>query len=314
MNTAVLLIIFNRPDTTAKVMDRLRQVRPSRLYVAADGPRDGNLRDAERCEITRKIASAVDWPCDLRTRFSDQNQGCRRGVSGAIDWLFENEPEGIILEDDCLPSVEFFEFCSILLERYRVDDRVAQISGSNFVGAQSSSNGSYYFSGYPDIWGWATWRRSWSHYDLELSSWPTVGRKLNIGSLVGGGALASRYWRHNIEKTWRGQIDTWDYQWLYSIWMRGALNIIPQANLIENIGYGEGATHTTHQAPAFLRAVEPLELPLRHPDLEEASRLIDRSISRVRYNITVGGQLTGQLRDWSNELPALRWARKLLVR
>ena len=164
----ILFLIFNRPETTKKVFSAIKEVQPPRLYIAADGPRSEQPDEADHCELARTIATKVDWDCEVKTLFRDQNLGIRIAVSQAIDWFFEQEPEGIILEDDCLPDQSFFWFCKELLEKYRNDTRIMHIGGTNFQFGKNRTNYSYYFSRYAHIWGWASWRRAWEYYDEKL--------------------------------------------------------------------------------------------------------------------------------------------------
>ncbi|MFM7145061.1 MAG: hypothetical protein ACKOW5_01850, partial [Actinomycetales bacterium] len=165
MQTPVLILAFNRPDRVRALIDRLREVAPTRVFLAVDGPRANRDTDARLVEQTRQCAELIDWPCEVQTLFQEQNLGCGRGVSTAITWFFEQVPEGIILEDDVLPRIEFFSYCTELLDRYRDDPRVFAISGSNFVPPERiSTDGSYRFTHITHVWGWATWRRSWNQY------------------------------------------------------------------------------------------------------------------------------------------------------
>ena len=182
----VLFLIFNRPDTTALVMEAIRAARPARLYVAADGPRPGCPGDAERCAEARRVVTAVDWPCQVKTLFRETNLGCRKAVSSAIDWLFACEEEGIILEDDCVPTSDFFSFCGELLERFRDDKQIMAICGSCYAEAEPNYRASYYFSYYADPWGWATWRRAWRLYDGDLSRWPAFKARGGLRTLSKG--------------------------------------------------------------------------------------------------------------------------------
>lgn len=178
LHTPVLLIIFNRAHTTQQVFDRIRQVKPKKLYVAADGPRPHVGTDAERCAETRRIVEQVDWDCEVKTLFQEQNLGCGVAPSRSISWLFEHEEYGIILEDDCIPSRSFFWFCQELLEKYKYDTRVMHISGNNYLdGWRRDSDYSYYFSDKVNSWGWATWRRAWQLYDFHLGSYPELKQK-----------------------------------------------------------------------------------------------------------------------------------------
>lgn len=250
MTPAVLLLVFNRPDTTARVFEAIRRARPALLYVAADGPRPGREGEAERCEEVRRLVTQVDWPCQVKTLFRNLNLGCKSAVSGAITWFFEREEEGIILEDDCLPSEDFFRFCSELLPYYRAEPRVMHISGDNFQDGIIRGDGSYYFSRYPHIWGWASWRRAWKHYDVSLTSWPEARRCKWLKGLKLDGA-ERRYWTRSFNRVYAGAIDTWDYQWLYACWRERGVGILPNVNLVTNIGESPNATHTKVASPGI---------------------------------------------------------------
>lgn len=241
--TPVLFLVFNRPDVTGRVFEAIRKAQPPRLYVAADGPRQDRPEDCERIKETRQIATQVDWPCEVRTLFRDANLGCKHAVSGGINWFFDNEEKGIILEDDCLPHQDFFSFCEELLERYRDDKRIIAITGNNFQRGQWRGEGSYYFSKYFHCWGWASWRRAWTFYDGELSFWPEWGateRYLRLHQ----DPLERRYWEKIFDRVKAGTIDSWAYPWAASCNYREGLTATPNSNLVSNIGFGENATHT----------------------------------------------------------------------
>ena len=218
MNSAILFLVFNRPDTTAPVFEAIRAARPPRLYVAADGPRPEQPGESERCEQARRIATAIDWPCDVRTLFRDGNLGCRDAVSGAITWFFKCEEQGIILEDDCLPAASFFGFCDELLERFRDDERVMCITGNNFQEDMAGYPYSYYFSRYAHIWGWASWRRAWNLHDWTLKGlddFMAVGALQALSSTPG----FSEYWGRWFQQV-RDGLDAWDFHWLLSCWLQ----------------------------------------------------------------------------------------------
>jgi hypothetical protein len=218
-------------------------VQPAHLFVAADGPASEKPEERERCEAARDAASNVDWECDVKKLFREKNLGCKIAVSSAITWFFENVEEGIIIEDDCLPDPSFFWFCQELLQYYRNDKRIMMISGNNFQNGLTRGTGSYYFSKHPHIWGWATWRKAWENYDVHMASYPFF-EKTNRLATVFENAYEQRYWQRLLNKTFRGEIDTWDYQWFYTVWEQNGLSITPNINLVSNIGYGYQATRT----------------------------------------------------------------------
>ena len=285
LNTAILFLVFNRPDTTQQVFDAIRQAKPPRLYVAADGPRATREGEAERCAVVRQIATLVDWHCEVFTLFREQNLGCGRAVSSAISWFFENEEQGIILEDDCLPSQSFFYYCQELLTRYSDDERVMCVSGGNFQRGQRVTSDSYYFSRYPHIWGWASWRRAWKHYDFELERWPSFRAARGLRSLSDGNTLFESYWK-NIFNSAR-EIDTWDYQWTFSCWAQNGLTVLPVVNQVTNIGFGSDSTHTMNaSSPLANMAALELQFPLAHPSLLIRNVEADARTDRDLFGIT----------------------------
>ena len=260
----VLMIVFNRPETTEKVFEAVREYTPERLYVSADGPRP-DKPDAERCAAVRAIIDRVDWPCEVKTRFRETNLGCRKAPPDGISWFFENEEEGVILEDDCLPSQDFFRFCAAMLERYRDNEKVMHVGGANFLGEAESAGGSYYFSVFPQIWGWATWRRAWKHYDNEMTDFPEYRRSKRIEARLPGHPY--RQWRilQQMNATWKHSpyFNTWDWQWTYAVFKSNGLAIVPCCNMISNIGYS--GTHEVDSALCAL-PLQQLSAELHHPE------------------------------------------------
>ncbi len=231
---AVLFIIFNRLDTAREVMRAIASQRPRRLYIAGDGPRTTRPgEDATTREVRDAVSAMIDWPCEVHTLFQDRNLGCRQGVKTAIDWFFTNEAEGIILEDDVIPSPDFFRFCAEMLERYRDDPRVMMVSGTNPLGAGIASS-RYFFSSLGSIWGWASWRDAWSRYDVDMKGWgdPELLKTLRTRH----GRATARYLRHTYDFHRKHDIDTWDTQWSYTMQRDGGVSVLSEANLIRNIG------------------------------------------------------------------------------
>jgi hypothetical protein len=232
--------------------------------VVADGPRPGRAGEAERCQAARAVIDGVDWDCDVRRSFSDSNLGCRRRVSSGLDWVFDSVEEAIILEDDCVPHPTFFPFCQELLERYRSDERVMAISGDDFRRGRSRTPHSYYFSRYSYIWGWASWRRAWHHYDADLTLWPEIRDEQRLEDILEDPAAVA-YWTRAFETAYTGTIDTWDYQWTLACWIQSGLTVLPCVNLVSNIGFDENATHTVDGNRFAALPVEAMTFPLRHP-------------------------------------------------
>jgi len=242
MKTPILFIIFNRPETTQKVFEAIRKYKPSKLFVAADGPRESKPGEKERCGEARKITEKIDWPCDVKRLYREKNLGCKMAVSGAITWFFKNVEEGIILEDDCLPNRSFFDFCGKMLNLYRNDTKVMCISGDNFLPKSMQNKNGYYFSKYVHIWGWATWRRVWKNYDVDMESWPKV-KKTGLLNTYFENFLEKAYWQTLFDATYQSKVDTWDYQLVYHIWKNSGISVVPGKNLISNIGFGKAAAH-----------------------------------------------------------------------
>lgn len=267
LQTPVLLVIFNRPETTKLVFEAIRKAKPPRLYIAADGPRPNVPEDEKKCREARAIRSQVDWDCQVKTRFSETNLNCGVGPSSAFTWFFEHEEEGIILEDDCLPSQSFFWFCQELLQRYREDRRIMHIGGNNFLnGWQKDKAYSYYFSRSGHIWGWATWRRAWETFDYNIRLYERLKNENYFDSFFSTG-IEKLYRLRKFDKTIASsRVDWWDYQWDFARYSNSGLSIVPQVNLVKNLGFGEGATHTQNEnnKSALLEANDIL-FPLQHP-------------------------------------------------
>ena len=246
MHTPILLIAWRRPHTLRQVIDAIRPVAPTRLYVACDGPNPERPGEAEKVAATRAvIENEINWTCQIERLYSDTNQGCRLGVSRAISWFFELVEKGIILEDDCVPHPAFFSYCTTLLELYQHDTRVWCISGSNFQNGQLRGDGSYYFSRYNHCWGWASWRRCWQHYDGNLKKWPAL-RISGLMKTAFEDPVERRYWSGIWQRLMvEGKPNTWDYQWTFTCFANNGLTALPNTNLVTNVGFGEDATHTT---------------------------------------------------------------------
>jgi hypothetical protein len=260
----VLFIIYNRPDLASLVFEEIRRIRPKELFVFADGPKESIPGDYELCRITRKVIDNIDWECNLQTLFSDRNNGCRVAVSSAIDWFFDNVNEGIILEDDCVPSQSFFKFCEQLLDYYKDDTRIMQICGTKVVDSYHQDGCSYYFSKYGPIWGWATWKRSWKYYDVNIKTWNEFEKAIRIydfGFNKGEDIVRKAMFNTIVA----GEIDTWDYQWAYAKIINSGLSIVPSFNLVTNIGYRNDATHTKNINELANRERYELQMPLIHP-------------------------------------------------
>ncbi len=281
--TPILLVVFNRPQTTKSVFESIRAIQPTELYVAADGPRPNAVDEHARCLESRLIATAVDWDCIVQTRFREKNAGLAVNMSEAITWFFQNVESGIILEDDCVPSRSFYRFCQELLGYYSGDSRVMHISGNNFQYGRRRGDGSYYFSNYALVWGWATWRRAWRLYDFSL------------------------------RPSWKLQ-DTWDTQWQLSLEKHAGLAITPQANLVTNVGFGPDASHTrTMERYSFLPAAT-IDFPLTHPQRLAADREADLFTYYSQFRNVAHLDFIWLYRFWDGLYAVLRQVKKQVLR
>ncbi|QDZ40715.1 glycosyltransferase family 2 protein [Euhalothece natronophila Z-M001] len=266
LETPVIFIIFNRPDTTAKVFEAIRQAKPKKLLVVADGARSDKEGEAEKCAAVRAIIDTVDWDCEVLKNYSDVNLGCRKRVSSGLDWAFSLVDEAIILEDDCLPDSTFFPFCQELLEKYRDDKRIMAISGDNFQFGRKRTNYSYYFSRFNDCWGWATWDRAWQYYDHNMKLWEEIRNGGWLKDILNNDFWLIQYRKHKLQSVYDKKIDSWAYLWTFSCWIQNGLIIIPNQNLVSNIGFSSTSTHTTDvKSPIANLPTQPISFPLQHP-------------------------------------------------
>ena len=240
--TPVLFTVFNRPEKTRQVFAAIRQAQPKHLFIAADGPRAHVATDAENCRRTRDVVGRVEWDCEVKTLFRDSNSGgSGPGISSALDWFFEQVDEGIILEDDCVPHPSFFYFCQEMLGKYQNDQRVMHIGGSNFRFGNRVGDGTYYFSKVVNVWGWATWKRAWQHFDYDMLLFPQFIEQQTIASIYASKSIQDTYtrtFRYAYDGTWK----CWDRRWMFAVYINNGLSIIPNYNLVTNIGFGAGAS------------------------------------------------------------------------
>jgi hypothetical protein len=264
----ILFINFNRPDLSIKVLSKIIEYEPERLYISCDGPRSSN--DSDKASINEVKANLLNIPKSIiiKTRFLEQNLGCKRAVSSAIDWFFQNELEGIILEDDTLPNKSFFVFCEQMIERFRNEEKIGIVSGDNFFIDNYKIKESYYFSKFTHIWGWATWRRVWETYNSQISESDLNHKdwRENLDS------EEISYWEQVFSDFKRNDVDTWDHQLTFSNFLHQRLNIMPSVNLISNIGFREDATHTKHNSELANLPTEELSFPLIHPKTIKENR------------------------------------------
>ena len=279
--TPVVLFIYKRLSNLERICSVLRSIQQRELYIIADGAK--SQLDQEIVQDTRaKLESLIDWPCNVHKNYAKTNLGLKERFGTGIDWVFKNSDRAIIIEDDCIPDRTFFKFCDELLEKYKDDERVMTISGNNFQFGQKKSADSYYFSRYPHVWGWATWKRAWEKYDSDISDWPDR-RNSNWLKETTRGFMISKFWKYIFDRLYGGKINTWDYQLTYACFKNHGLNIIPVVNLVTNVGYGSDATNIKKHNKTIGVTTVAMQFPLVHPKGFETDDIADSRINNLVY-------------------------------
>ncbi|HMG92564.1 MAG TPA: hypothetical protein VK589_21045 [Chryseolinea sp.] len=294
----ILFLVFGRPSTTKIVFEEIRKAKPRRLFIAADAARKDRIGEKERCQATREVVSNVDWDCEVKTLFRDQHLGCGRAVSEAITWFFDHVEEGIILEDDTKPSPEFFDFCAEMLAHYRNDTRVMHIAGTSYSNRfTSDSPYSYFFSDWGDyVWGWATWKRAWKHFDYSMTCFPEVMEKglltsnyTSIYERYYMEVMLNRSYYENDGVTW------WSVQWGFARKINSGLVAVPTRNMVINLGFDDEATNTTDGSQWNEMKYEKMQFPLNHPQFMMRDRAIDEEVF-LKYSTTPLTRLKGKIK------------------
>lgn len=287
-STPILLTVWRRSKETKEVIESLRKVKPKKLFIACDGPREGNEKESEKVKQTIKLCKEeIDWDCDLKWLISNKNLGCKLGVSSAINWFFENVNEGIFLEDDNVAHPDFFPYCEELLSKYRNDKRVWCISGTNNQGENVRGKGSYYFGKIPLVWGWATWKDRWDEYDLDMKKWPEINSNSKLDDIFRD-PIEKEYWMNIFENYYKNkEPDTWDYQWVFTCLINNGLVVIPNKNLINNIGFNLDATHTKWEK-LIPSKVSSIGDKIIHPEF----MICDSKAERYQFDYYFGGYNT----------------------
>ncbi len=288
MNVPILLLVWKRPSHTKRVIDSIKQISPKKIYISSDGPIINDKENKRLIELVRKIIfKEIDWDCQVFTNFSKVNKGCKIAVAEGINWFFSNEEEGIIIEDDCVPSKDFFYFCELLLEKYRYDERIWSICGNGYQNDLIKNKESYFFSKYADVWGWATWRRCWQFYDPDIKSW-NKNRKKSLLKDLFKNVRELNYWNKIFDDLYYKQKpNTWDYQWQYLCFINSGMSCMPFTNLVENIGFGKDATHTNEdplRLHSNLKNIGRINFPLKHPSKFSVSKECDKKLQKIFYS------------------------------
>ena len=284
--TPISLHVFNRPETTKKLFNEIKRIRPQKLFITADGPRDGMPNDLNKCKKVREIFNEIDWDCELLTNFSEINKGAFKSTSDGISWVFKYVDRAIILEDDCIPHVSFFTFCQELLDYYENDTRIALISGNNFQ-LNNNTQDSYYFSRYTHIWGWATWKRTWDQVDFSMKDWPEYKRINGLKSSFSQ-KKAIKYWAEEIfqEMYDKKRKPHWDFLLSLSSYMNNTLTVLPNINLVSNIGFGPDANITTTKTKFHSLEAKTMIFPLQHPKFISRFVAADEFTEKTKFSGT----------------------------
>lgn len=287
MQTPVLLIIFNRSDTALQVLSRIKQVGVQKLYIYSDGPRLNHSHEAaELLSVQQTIQKHIDWPCQVHFLFETENFGPRIAIGRGIHWLFEHEEQGIIFEHDCLPDLSFFGFCEQLLNKYATDEKIMHISGNNFQFGKTWGDGDYYFSHLNHIWGFATWKRAWKHYDVNMKAYPTFIKENRLKQIYSNKRM-QKIWKQIFNKTYNKQLATWDYQWTFACWNNNGLSILPNQNLVSNIGFDALALNTKNPNHAVAALQTHSLNAIKHPSNKHAVVAADEFTILKVFNPTI---------------------------
>ncbi|MCW0483179.1 glycosyltransferase family 2 protein [Gaoshiqia sediminis] len=280
----ILIIVFNRPDFALKLFEALAKLKPEKLYVISDGPR--NEREAIDVEKSRLIFNNVDWNCQIKYDYSSVNIGLRQRITSGIDWVFQSEETLIILEDDCIPQPDFFKFCSSMLDRYADDNRIMAINGCNLNPRLSKTfPNSYFFSKYANSWGWATWKRAWDLFDRDLSGFDDKDTFKNFTYNFPYRTRSSLYWHYKMGVVKESKINSWAYRWMFSLWIQNGLAVVPKFNLIQNIGDDERSTNTKGNLHFLKIESSPIiEDELSHPNFIHANLTYDKWLEDSIYS------------------------------
>ena len=284
MEIPILLLLFNRPKLTKKLIKSLQIVKPKKIYVNIDGPRSKYKNDKQLCREVYKEVKKINWKCKINIRKFSFNNGCRKSVKNAIDHFFSKEKYGIILEDDCIPSMNFFVFCAKILKKYENNDKIKSISGNNFQKNKKQYKYDYYFSKYMHCWGWATWRRAWKDYDDNLSGWTKL-KNSDYWRRLHPDRYESKYWKTKIELVYKKRIDSWAYVWLASIWFKKGIVVNPSVNLVNNLGFENNALHTFVNRFYFNNSDKIKNYKLiNHPKNIDIHKIFDENTFKIHFN------------------------------
>ena len=277
----ILLLGFNRPEECRQIISSLREVGAKYVYFSVDGPRIDSEADISKVEMVRNLKDLFDWGCDLHIRFLSENLGCKLAISSGITWFFENVEEGIILEDDCLPNQDFFYFCEKMLTKYRYSENIMHISGSSYLPSNIVHRTNHYFSALHDVWGWATWKRAWDLFEIDIEYPDTKSERLLLNKYFKSKKVA-RWFHRYLEDSKSPTCSLWSTYWVFAIISKNALGVTPVVNLVRNIGFDGQATHGTNDSFQLYNQYLLKKLP-ELPDPVEVSAA--RDLDKIRFKL-----------------------------
>ncbi len=281
LTTPVAYLVYNRPQHVARTFEAIRSAKPEILFLIADGPKPDSETDGAKCREVRRLLENIDWPCTVFRNYAEKNLGLKARVSSGLDWVFSQVDRAIILEDDCQPHPDFFEFCDSLLDRYESDERVWVITGDNFQEGGVRGEASYYFSKHPHCWGWATWKRAWKHFKPDITFWPEWSLSQEWMQSHSGDE-EERYWKAIFQNVYEGKINSWAYPWTACVWYHHGLTVTPNVNLVTNIGFGADGTHCLHEDDRLTIPTQGI-LPLKHPSSIDRNPEADQFVSEKHF-------------------------------
>lgn len=283
MRSPVIYIFFNRPEVTRRTFAALREQRPPRLYLIADGPRPGHSSDAVRCTETRALVERMlDWDCEVTRDYSSINLGCGRRIATGLTAAFALLGEAIVLEDDIMPHPDFFAFCDEQLAAHRDDPHIHAISGFQPLGRFAPSAGPVVPSTFTGIWGWASWQRAWADYRFDLvDDWKNELIRQGVRDYLRNDLNFVTHSR-NFDELTENKVDTWDFQWSFALFAHRRVTLVSSVNLIENLGFGTDATHTVHTEPYLGELAAYAAVPTkRRRDTSAPDRVHDRLYGEI---------------------------------
>ena len=287
----VVVIIFNRPDKTKILYESLKYYKPSKLLIISDGPRNSFKDEKEKVAQSRKVFEKIDWECEVLFNISETNLGCRERIISGLNWVFDREEKAIILEDDCIPSEEFFTFMELMLSKYQANKKISSVCGTNFLPDWSKTKDSYLYSKYCHVWGWGTWKDRWEKIDFNLDRLDEIKKTKFLKGYLGT-FRAYLYWHWIFNNVKKKKIDSWAYIWNFTNFINKSISIIPVTNLLSNIGIGKDSSHTRSLPYKYITAQESkkkLQFPLKYPsnlllDSEYDFKVEDTIFSKSIYN------------------------------